>query len=92
VFGNITDDFDNDSFVLIGSLGYKFAGDKASVKLTAYDLLNQVIDTRRVVTSDFVSDRSSLVLRQYFMASFTYKFTKFVKEKKKEDDGIFFFD
>lgn len=92
VFGNITDDFDNDSFVLIGSLGYKFAGDKASVKLTAYDLLNQVIDTRRVVTSDFVSDRSSLVLRQYFMASFTYKFTKFVKEKEKDEDAIFFLD
>ncbi len=90
VFGNITDEFDNDSFVVIGSLGYKFAGDKASLKLTAYDLLNQVIDTRRVVTSDFVSDTSSLVLQQYFMASFTYKFTKFATEKK-ENDGVIFF-
>lgn len=90
VFGNITDEFDNDSFVVIGSLGYKFAKDKASLKITAYDLFNQVIDTSRVVTSDFVSDTSSLVLRQYFMASFTYKFTKFVKEEK-EDNGIIIF-
>lgn len=92
VFGNITDEFDNDSFVVIGSLGYKFAGDKASLKLTAYDLLNQVIDTQRVVTSDFVSDTNSLVLQQYFMASFTYKFTKFATEKKDDGGAIFFGD
>lgn len=77
VFGNVTDEFDNDSFVLIGSLGYKFAKDKAIVKLKAYDILNQVIDTRRTISQDFISDSSSLVLRQYFMLSFTYKFSKF---------------
>ncbi|MGJ8683380.1 MAG: outer membrane beta-barrel protein [Nonlabens sp.] len=77
VFGNVTEEFDNDSFVMIGSLGYKFAKDKAVVKLTAYDILNQVIDTRRTVAQDFISDSSSLVLRQYFMLSFTYKFSKF---------------
>ncbi|WOI22725.1 outer membrane beta-barrel protein [Nonlabens ulvanivorans] len=77
VFGNVTEEFDNDSFVLIGSLGYKFAKDKAVVKLKAYDILNQVIDTRRTISQDFISDSSSLVLRQYFMLSFTYKFSKF---------------
>ena len=77
VFGNVTEEFDNDSFVLIGSLGYKFAKDKAIVKLTAYDILNQVINTSRVISQDFISDSSSLVLRQYFMLSFTYKFSKF---------------
>jgi hypothetical protein len=63
--------------VLIGSLGYKFAGDKAIVKVTAYDILDQVISTRRVATQDYVLDTSDLVLQQYFMASFTYKFSKF---------------
>jgi len=77
VFGNVTEEFDNDSFVLIGSLGYKFAKDKAVVKLKAYDILNQVIDTRRTISQDFISDSSSLVLRQYFILSFTYKFSKF---------------
>ncbi len=32
-FGNISADFDDDSFVVIGSLGYKFARDKATVKI-----------------------------------------------------------
>ncbi|WP_124981787.1 outer membrane beta-barrel protein [Nonlabens xiamenensis] len=76
-FGNVSDEFDNDSFVLIGSLGYKFAKDKAVVKLKAYDILNEVINTRRTITDDFVADTSSLVLQQYFMLSFTYKFSKF---------------
>ncbi|PRP67330.1 outer membrane beta-barrel protein [Nonlabens agnitus] len=76
-FGNVSDEFDNDSFVLIGSLGYKFAKDRAIVKLKAYDILDQVIATRRVATQDFVQDTSSLVLEQYFMLSFTYKFSKF---------------
>jgi hypothetical protein len=76
-FGNVSPEFDNDSFVLIGSLGYKFAGDKAIVKVTAYDILDQVISTRRVATQDYVLDTSDLVLQQYFMASFTYKFSKF---------------
>ncbi|WP_194850962.1 outer membrane beta-barrel protein [Nonlabens antarcticus] len=76
-YGNVSPEFDNDSFVLIGSLGYKFAGDKAIVKVTAYDILDQVISTRRVATQDYVLDTSSLVLQQYFMASFTYKFSRF---------------
>ncbi len=76
-FGNVSDEFDNDSFVLIGSLGYKFARDRATVKLKAYDILDQVIATRRVATQDFVQDTSSLVLEQYFMLSFTYKMSKF---------------
>jgi len=76
-FGNVSSDFDSDSFVLIGSLGYKFAGDKAIVKITAYDILDQVIGTRRVATQDYVLDTSNLVLQRYFMASFTYKFSKF---------------
>lgn len=77
VFGNVTEEFDNDAFVLIGSLGYKFAKDKAILKLKAYDILNQVINTRRNISQDFVSDTTNLVLQQYFMLSFTYKFSKF---------------
>ncbi len=76
-FGNVTDEFDDDSIVLIGSLGYKFSKDRGSLKLKAYDLLNEIINTRRRVTDDFVADTSSLVLTQYFMLSLTYKFKQF---------------
>jgi hypothetical protein len=87
-FGNITGDFDDDSFVLIGSLGYKFAKDKATVKFKAYDILNQIIDTRRTITEDFVADTSSLVLQQYFMLSFTYKLSKFGGKDPNRDNGF----
>jgi hypothetical protein len=87
-FGNISGDFDDDSFVLIGSLGYKFAKDKATVKLKAYDILNQIIDTRRLITNDFVSDTSSLVLQQYFMLSCTYKISKFGGKDPNENEGF----
>ncbi|QJP33410.1 outer membrane beta-barrel protein [Nonlabens sp. Ci31] len=87
-FGNITGDFDDDSFVLIGSLGYKFAKDKATVKLKAYDILNQIIDTRRSITDDFVADTSSLVLQQYFMLSFTYKLSKFGGKDPNKEKGF----
>jgi hypothetical protein len=88
-FGNISDEFDDDSFVLIGSLGYKFAKDKATVKLKAYDILNEIIDTRRTITNDFEQDTSSLVLRQYFMLSFTYKFSKFGGKDPNDNDSGF---
>lgn len=87
-FGNISGDFDDDSIVLIGSLGYKFAKDKATVKLKAYDILNQIIDTNRAITGDYVADTSSLVLKQYFMLSFTYKFSKFGGKDPNRDNGF----
>ena len=87
-FGNISGDFDDDSIVLIGSLGYKFAKDKATVKLKAYDILNQIIDTNRTITGDYVADTSSLVLKQYFMLSFTYKFSKFGGKDPNRDNGF----
>ncbi len=87
-FGNVTDEFDDDSIVLIGSLGYKFSKDRANIKLKAYDLLNEIINNRRSVSDDFVADTRSLVLTQYFMLSFTYKFSKF-GGKKPAESGIF---
>ncbi|MEO9952853.1 outer membrane beta-barrel protein [Nonlabens sp.] len=87
-FGNISGNFDDDSIVLIGSLGYKFAKDKATVKLKAYDILNQIIDTNRSITGDYVADTSSLVLKQYFMLSFTYKFSKFGGKDPNRDNGF----
>ncbi|MGB3592064.1 MAG: outer membrane beta-barrel protein [Nonlabens sp.] len=86
-FGNVTDDFDDDSIVLIGSIGYKFSKDRANIKLKAYDLLDQIINNRRSVGNDFVVDTSSLVLTQYFMLSFTYKLSKFGGKDPNSDTG-----
>ncbi|WP_338350998.1 outer membrane beta-barrel protein [Nonlabens tegetincola] len=89
-FGNIEAGFDDDSLILIGSLGYSFANDKANFKVKAYDILNQVIGTRRTVASDYVQDTNTLVLQQYFMFSFTYKLSTFTK--KKSENSIIFMD
>ncbi|AZQ43578.1 outer membrane beta-barrel protein [Nonlabens ponticola] len=92
LFGNVDPSFDNDSFVVIGSLGYTFAKEKAIISLKAYDLFNQVINTRRVASDDFVLDSSNLALQQYFLLSFTYKLSKFGGKGKREQGGVIFLD
>lgn len=56
------------------SLGYKFWKEKATIQLKGFDLLNQIVDTQRVITQDYVEDSQQLMLKQYFMLSFSYKF------------------
>lgn len=75
--GNISSDFDTDFWLWNISLGYTFANEKAIVKFKVYDLLDQNINTRRTTGDDFIQDTNQLILEQYFMLSFTYKFSKF---------------
>ncbi|WGU68789.1 outer membrane beta-barrel protein [Capnocytophaga canimorsus] len=58
------------------SLGYKFLGEKATLQLKAFDLLNQTVDALRTITQDYVQDSQKLMLKQYFMLSFSYKINK----------------
>jgi len=75
--GNVSDDFENTSLLWNMSLGYTFAKERAILKLTAYDLLDQNINTRRSTGDDFIQDTNQLILTRYFMLGFTYKFSKF---------------
>ncbi|QTY28025.1 outer membrane beta-barrel protein [Flavobacterium sp. CS20] len=75
--GNISSDFDSDFLLWNVSLGYTFADEKAIVKFKVYDLLDQNINTQRTTGDDFIQDTNQLILEQYFMFSFTYKFSKF---------------
>jgi hypothetical protein len=75
--GNVSDDFDSTSLMWNMSLGYTFAKEKAILKVTVYDLLDQNINTRRTTGDDFIQDTNQLILTQYFMLGFTYKFSKF---------------
>ncbi|MGZ3884560.1 MAG: outer membrane beta-barrel family protein, partial [Bacteroidia bacterium] len=54
------------------------------VSLEAYDILNQNISTNRQVLDNRIVDSKSQVIRQYFLARITYKFTS--DKAKKEDD------
>jgi hypothetical protein len=73
---NVAPGFERGALFWNMSLGVKVFKDKGTIKLTAYDLLNQNINTRRTVTADFIQDSQSLVLQRYFMLGFTYKINK----------------
>ncbi|MBU2950909.1 outer membrane beta-barrel protein [Tamlana agarivorans] len=71
---NISDDFQKSVWFWNSTLAYSFLKDKATVTLKAYDLLNQNNNSRRVVNQNYIEDRQSTVLQQYFMLGFSWKF------------------
>ncbi|MCM4156677.1 outer membrane beta-barrel protein [Gramella sp. AN32] len=76
-FGNVSPGFDNTSLLWNVSLGYQFLKDNATVKVKVYDLLDQNVDTRRLVGDDYIQDVNNLILTRYAMLSFTYKLSSF---------------
>jgi hypothetical protein len=76
-FGNVSPGFDNTSILWNMSLGYKFLNDDATIKVNVYDLLDQNVDTRRIIGDDYIQDTRSLILTRYAMLSFTYKLGNF---------------
>lgn len=80
---NVGPGFDKDALFWNVSLGYEFLKKKASLKVLAYDILNQNINTRRTTGEDYIQDFQGTVLQQYFMMSFTFKFDQFGGAKKR---------
>ncbi|MCV6629908.1 MAG: outer membrane beta-barrel protein [Flavobacteriaceae bacterium] len=70
---NVSGGFDASAVLWNMSLGLKMFKDKGLLKIKAYDLLNQKINTTRTITADYIQDFQSNVLQRYFMFSFTYK-------------------
>jgi hypothetical protein len=59
-------------------VGYKFMkGDRAEVKLSVFDILNQNNSISRTITETYIQDEQTTVLQQYFLLSFTYTFRNF---------------
>lgn len=75
--GNLGAGFDKDAIFWNMSLGVQMFKKKATLKVLAYDLLNQNINTRRTTGQDFIQDFQGTVLRRYFMGSLTIKFDSF---------------
>lgn len=50
---------------------------RGEVRVTAYDLLNQNTGLDRSASGNYVQDTRYLVLKQYFMVTFTYNLSKF---------------
>ena len=87
--GNIDPSFQRSAVFWNMSLGVKLMKEKATLKLLAFDLLNQNINTRRTTTQDFIQDTQGTVLQRYFLLSFTYKFDKFGSKKNSRGSGFF---
>tara|TARA_R110002051_G_scaffold58777_3_gene107951 strand:+ start:1416 stop:4187 length:2772 start_codon:yes stop_codon:yes gene_type:complete len=87
--GNVGTGFDKDAIFWNMSLGMQIMDKKATLKVLAYDLLNQNINTRRSSGDDFIQDFQGTVLQQYFMLSFSYKFDQF-GGKKSRGGGVRF--
>lgn len=87
--GNVGPGFKKDAVFWNMSLGLEILNKKGIVKVLAYDLLDQNINTRRTTGEDFIQDFQGTVLQRYFMGSFTYKFDQFGGAKPPPRGGRF---
>ncbi len=80
---NVSGDFDKYAWSWNSALSYSFWNDAASISLKMYDVLDQNINTRRIVTTDFIQNTQSLVLQRFFMLSFDWRFNSLKKTRPK---------
>jgi hypothetical protein len=84
---NVAVGFDKSAWFWNSSLSYSVLKDKGTISLKVYDLLNQNTNARRTVTSNYIEDKQSTVLQQYFMLGFSWKFNSLGKKGKTRDFG-----
>lgn len=85
--GDVSPGFDKDALFWNASLGYQMLKKNGTLKVSAYDLLNQNNNTRRTTGQDFIQDFQGTVLNRYFMLSFSYKFDQFGGKKPGGNGG-----
>ena len=70
--------------LLTAEISHNFLkGDKGTLKLSAFDLLNQYNGVNRFAYQNSIGETRSNVLGQYFLLSFTYKLNKLAAESNK---------
>src|SRR5690606_9630245 len=74
---NVGEGFKKDAIFWNMSLGWQLFKKRATLKVLAYDLLSQNINTRRSTGQDYIQDFQGTVLNRYFMGSLTLKFDSF---------------
>ncbi len=72
-----------------------FKGQKAEVRLSVFDLLNQNQSIYRTVSETYIEDVTTQVVKQYFMLTFTYNLKNFGKAparnlNQNQNQGDFF--
>nr|WP_223548664.1 outer membrane beta-barrel protein [Aestuariivivens sp. NBU2969] len=85
---NIADGFQKSAWFWNATLAYSVLKDKAIVTLKAYDLLDQNTNARRIATANYIEDSQSMVLQQYFMLSFSWKFNSLGSKGEVRERGF----
>jgi hypothetical protein len=65
--------------------------DKGQLKLSVYDLLNQNISVTRIVRENYIQDTESIILRRYFLLTFTYNIRNFGAKVGGRNNGFMLF-
>ncbi|HEU4551460.1 MAG TPA: outer membrane beta-barrel protein [Chitinophaga sp.] len=87
LYSGLTDGFNQQYWLWNISAGKKFLkSQRAEVRATIFDLLNQNRSITRTPTETYVEDVQSQVLKQYFMLTFTYKIKNYKSAKTPEDE------
>lgn len=80
VFSGLADGFNQNFWLWNVSAGKKFLEkQRGEVKFTVFDLLSQNQSVTRTVDALYIEDVQTVVLRQYFMLTFTYTLRNFGK-------------
>jgi hypothetical protein len=61
--------------------------DRAEIKLSCYDILNQAINSSRFVYENVISDSQSQIVKRYFMITLKWKFNSSAYQEKKSMFG-----
>lgn len=86
---NVAVGFQKASWFWNSTLSYSVLKDKGTVSLKAFDLLNQNTNARRRATANYIEDSESIVLKQYFMLSFSWKFNTLGAKGNRKSRGDF---
>jgi hypothetical protein len=77
-YAGLNDGFNQQIVLWNGGIGYKFLkSQRAEIRITAFDLLNQNNNISRVVTENYIQDSEMVVLTRFFLVNFTYQIRHF---------------
>lgn len=88
--------FDNQNFgdkqrvpLLTAEVSHNFLqGDRGTLKISAFDILNQYNGINRFAFQNTIGETRSNVVGQYFLLSFTYKINKIAAESNKSNGSF----
>ena len=89
---NIADGFQKSAVFWNSSISYAVLKDQGLVTLKVYDLLNQNTNATRQASQDYLEDRQSTVLTQYFMLNFSWKFNSLGSKGETRGNGQYYID